>query len=138
MVTVPSWSHSLATTASRIPGHVPFAADTGEEGFGGLVRRVLRDELAAAGALEHRAAEGGGAATGPLDRSAERVDRREPCLNRRHGASPLPPAARRGDPVFTGYAPTDLYKTASAPPDALARWPSSRDRTKSRVSGSSK
>jgi len=77
MVTVPSWSHSLATTASRIPGHVPFAADTGEEGFGGLVGRVSRDELAAAGAVEHRAAERRRAALRPFDGGAERVDRRE-------------------------------------------------------------
>ena len=39
--------------------------------------------LAADGALEDGAAEGGGAATGPLDRGAERVDRRELLLDAR-------------------------------------------------------
>ena len=64
------------TTAFR--GHgLPPRADPGEKALGGLVGGVLRDELAAAGALEHRAAEGGRAALRPFDGGAERVDRRE-------------------------------------------------------------
>ena len=62
---------------------IRFCADAGEKGFGGLVGGVLRDELAAAGALEHRAAEGGRAALRPLDRGTERVDRRELLLDPR-------------------------------------------------------
>ena len=44
---------------------VPFGADAGEEGLGGLVGGVLRDELAPEGALE--------------DRRAQRFDRRCAC-----------------------------------------------------------
>jgi len=64
------------TTAFR--GHgLPPRADPGEKALGGLVGGALRDELAAAGALAHRAAERGGAARRPFDRGAEHVDRRE-------------------------------------------------------------
>ena len=48
------------TTAFR--GHgLPPRADPGEKALGGLVGGALRDELAAAGALAHRAAERRGA-----------------------------------------------------------------------------
>ena len=86
--------------ASLLPaglGGRPLAlgADAGEEEVGWLVGRVLRDELAAAGALEHRAAERGGAALRPLDRSAERVDRRELLLDPRDGPALLVERATR-------------------------------------------
>jgi hypothetical protein len=58
-------------------------ADAGQKLVGGLVGRIRRDELAAEGALEDRAAEGGRAALCPLDRGAERVDRRELLLDAR-------------------------------------------------------
>jgi len=87
--------------ASLLPaglGGRPLAlgADAGEEGFGGLVGRVLRDELAAAGALEHRAAERRGAALRPLDRGAEHLDRRELLLDPRA-------ADLLSSPIVIGY-----------------------------------
>ena len=49
-----SWSHGLATTASRWLGHGPLGADAVEEDGGRLVGRVLRDELTAEGPLKDR------------------------------------------------------------------------------------
>jgi hypothetical protein len=66
-------------------------ADAGEENVCGLVGRVLRDELAAEGALEDRPAERLRAALRAFDRTAERVDRREALLDRR-----APPTTRVG------------------------------------------
>ncbi len=73
-----SWSHGLPTTASGCPGHGSLGADAVEEDGGRLVCRVLRDELAAEGALEDGAAQRGAAALRTLDRRAEGVDRPEP------------------------------------------------------------
>ena len=83
---------------------VPFSADPGEEQLGRLVGRVLRDEFAAEGALEDGPAEGSGAALRPLDRGAERVDRRELLLD------------ARDDPALHVHGPSDfnLIRTAAA------------------------
>jgi len=88
---------SLASLLPAGLGGRPLAlgADAGEEEVGWLVGRVLRDELAAAGALEHRAAERRGAALRPLDRGAERVDRRELLLDPRDDPALLVERATR-------------------------------------------
>ena len=76
-----SGSLAAGNSAARTQGCFTLGADVGEERFGGLVGRVLRDEVAEEGALEDGAAEGDGAATGALDRGAERVECRELLLD---------------------------------------------------------
>jgi hypothetical protein len=59
----------VASSGDRSSVHID-GADAGEEGLGGLVGRVLRDELAAEGTLEDRRAERLRAALRTLDRRA--------------------------------------------------------------------
>ena len=79
----------------------PFAlcADAGEEGLGGLVGRVLRDELAAERRREHGRAERARAALRALDRRAQGVERRQPRLHLlpRSAAAPREAAAGTGN-----------------------------------------
>ena len=78
------------------------SADAVEQDGRGLVGRVLRDELAAEGALEDRAAERRRAAPRPFDRSAEGVDRRELFLDPSDDSSLLLERRHRSFRPFIG------------------------------------